>query len=426
MAEIQRARNPKIIITACCVFFWFLMGLALLVTVLPNDAGAADLRVLPSITVSEEYNDNVFLARYNKLDDYITTFNPAFGLTYKTSLLDLNLDFAYYYRWYALGARNEDSTINTNFRDHSEVIKNFFFVDLLDTYDRVSLTTVTNYTQQSTFVNQTDQNIFTANPYMAMRSESRFTPILGYRYVNTWYKSAAGINTVDSIGYAEMITDLSSKMTFTIGARYTQDRNGVEDYDKTDFYAGPKYTYAQDSYIYALIGESFLEFQFQGNTQHVIWDAGIIHHYSTISVAYQMKSDYIPDPSRILRRVDQYVATLAKTTTRTTYEISAGLYEYRNASTNHLEDTSYRLDGTLRHAISPTYTILLEENIERLEDNQLNTITDIWHSGIRLERRVLADLTLALDYLYTNSYSHDVYQNNYVNNRFSVGLTKRF
>ena len=58
------------------------------------------------------------------------------------------------------------------------MIKNFFFVDLLDTYDRVSLTTVTNYTQQSTFVNQTDQNIFTANPYMAMRSESRFTSVL--------------------------------------------------------------------------------------------------------------------------------------------------------------------------------------------------------------------------------------------------------
>jgi hypothetical protein len=437
MAEIQRARNPKNFITACCVFFWLIIGPTFLFIFWVDDAGAQSLvasptvsqnfLIVPSFTLSEEYNDNVYLTRYNKVDDYITRAIPEFVLDYKTALWNWHLDLAYDFRYYAHGTKKGDTTYRLDFANHTELVNNLFFIDVLDKYDRTSLTTSIDYTQQSLFVNQTDVNTFTVNPYFVMRSESRYTPILGYKYINTWYKqTTAGIPTVDNIGYAEMITDLTSKMTFTTGIRYTEDRNKVDDYNKADVYAGPKYTYSQNSYVYFLVGESFLEFQFEGNTQHVIWDAGITHHYSTMSVAYQMKSDYIPDPTRIIRRLDSFVATLAKTTLRTSFEISAGLYEYRNAATNHLENDSYRLDGTLSHAISPTLTFRLEESVERDQDYLSNTLIALWHSGIRFERRTLANLQLTLEYLYTNSYSHDNYQANYVNNRLVLGLTKNF
>jgi hypothetical protein len=435
MAGTQRTRNPKIIIAASyCAVFCFLLGPAFLFTVWPDDAGAAELRVLPSVAVSEEYTDNVFLTRYNKEDDYITRVVPAVTLKYKTALWDWNLDLAYDYRYYARGTKTEDSTYEATLNNRTELIENFFFIDVLDTYKRVSLDVTRDYTKESPFVNQSDQNIFAVNPYIVMRSESRFTPILGYKYVNTWYKQAnvtstvgLPVSTVDNIGYAEMITDLSSMVTFTIGARYTQDVNKVENYNKTDIYAGPKYTYAPNSYLYCLIGESFLDFQFQNSTtKHVIWDAGITHRYSTVEVAYRMRSDYVPDPLRVLRREDRYVATVTKETPRTALGILAGLYEYRDAPTNHLESTIYRLTGTVKHALSPTLTLLLNESIERHDDNVANTTVALWISGVRLEHRMLADLILALDFNYTNSYSHDIYTSNYINNRFIVGLTKRF
>ncbi|HSA79019.1 MAG TPA: hypothetical protein VLG72_09200, partial [Nitrospirota bacterium] len=78
MAGTQRTLNPTIIIAAtCCMIFWFLMGPASLFPVGPNDAEGAEFRIVPSIMVGEEYNDNVFLTRYNKLDDYITRVIPA-------------------------------------------------------------------------------------------------------------------------------------------------------------------------------------------------------------------------------------------------------------------------------------------------------------------------------------------------------------
>jgi hypothetical protein len=326
-----------------------------------------------------------------------------------------------------IAGTKEDDQRSRKVQDHSELINNFFFIDILDEYERVSLSVARDFTTQSLFVNQTDMNMFAFNPYFVMTNESRFTPILGYRYVNTWYKESDGISTVDNIGYAELITTLSSSVTFTAGATYTRGENEVEDYYRMEIYAGPRYTYAPNSYIYFTIGENWFDFEHENETtKHVVWDAGITHRYSTVSVAYRMRSYYVPDPLNILRREDSYEASLTKETPRTAFIVSAGLFEYRNVKTNHLEETTYRLTGTMSHAISPTLTLLLSETIQRLEDNLIDTNTAIWESGVRLERKILEDLRLSLDYRYTNAYSHDDYYDNYVNNRFSVEISKSF
>ena len=428
MAGTQRKLNPTIIIvTTCCMIFWFLMGPASLFPVGPNDAEGAEFNVVPSIMVGEEYNDNVFLTRYNKLDDYITRVIPAFDLKYKTSLWDMKLVLSYDYRYYAKGTKTDDSTYRVDFKDHSELINNFFFIDILDKYDRVSESVARDFTTQSLFVNQTDTNVFTFNPYFVITNESRFTPILGYRYVNTWYKQPNSIDTIENIGYAEIITTLSSNLTFTAGVTYTQGENRVENYDRLEIYAGPAYTYAPYSFIYFTIGENWFDYEHQDeNTKHIVWDAGITHRYSTVTVMYRMKSNYVPDPLNILRRVDSYEASLTKEVPRTSFSVSAGLFEYRTVKTDHLEETNYRLIGTMSHAISPTLTLLLRESIQRIEDNVIDTTTSIWESGVRLERKILEDLTLSLDYRYTNAYSHDNYYDNYVNNRFSVEIRKYF
>jgi hypothetical protein len=459
MAGTQRTGNPNNS-TAASSFaaFRFLLGLALLFIFGVHDAGAQYLPVppsgteaqraqslpspgqnfmiLPSLSVGEEYNDNVYLTRYNKVYDYITIATPAFMLDYTTSFWTWHLDTFYTYRYYARGTKTGDYSYFANLANHTELINKFFYIDLRDLYDKTSLSTVKDYTTQSSFVGQTDQNIFTVNPYFVFKSESRFTPVLGYQYVNTWYKQSTGISTVDNIGYAEMVTDLSTNVTFTAGMRYTADQNDVVDYNKADVYAGPKYTYAPHSYVYCLIGETFLGFHpqvinpgnilYQGDTHHVIWDAGFSHRYSTSTLSYEMKSDYIHDPELILRRVDSFVGTYAKQTPRTTYTVSAGLFEYRNPSTNHLQDTTDQLTLELTHALSPRDTLVLSESIQRFENNQVNTVTSLWESLVRFERKLLKDLTLALTYSYTNSYSHNSYYDNYVNNRFDVALTKTF
>ncbi len=50
---------------------------------------AQEITVAPYLTISGEYNDNVFFSRQDEDDDYIFNFAPALKLAYKTELLDL-------------------------------------------------------------------------------------------------------------------------------------------------------------------------------------------------------------------------------------------------------------------------------------------------------------------------------------------------
>ena len=52
---------------------------------------AAEFRLVPSIALRQEYNDNIFFSVQDILRDYITTASPGLELVHKTELTDLNL-----------------------------------------------------------------------------------------------------------------------------------------------------------------------------------------------------------------------------------------------------------------------------------------------------------------------------------------------
>jgi hypothetical protein len=61
----------------------------------------------PSISVDEEYNDNLFLDKTDKVSDYITTVSPAFNLSFLSQHTTLGLSYSSGFVWYA-----ENSDLN--------------------------------------------------------------------------------------------------------------------------------------------------------------------------------------------------------------------------------------------------------------------------------------------------------------------------
>lgn len=409
------------------LLFGLLMGPALLLAGWQQEAAGAEFRVLPSISVGEEYNDNIFLTPNNKQDDFITRIIPGLVLTYRTGFWSWDMDFAYDYRKYLKRTRTEDSTYRLDLKNRTILVDNLLFFEAEDRYERISLDVTRDFTQQSLFVNQTDQNVLTLNPYVATGLGDSHKLYLGYRYIDTRYSEPSAISTKDNIGYLETLSTLSSSMTFSTGIRYTRDQNDVDDYYKTDLYAGPRYSYATNSYAYCLLGATWVSFTGFPQAKHLLWDLGFFHRYSTITLAVETKTDTIPDPTRIIRRVDSLVVTLTKESLpRTSFGGSVGWYEYRNAATNHLEDIEYRLTGTMRHALTPMLTIDGELDSRRLFDYIAGVTTYIGEAGVTLERRLQTGLSVSLSYWYANSYSPDSYEQNYVVNRIWVALNYRF
>ncbi|MEK7698611.1 MAG: TIGR03016 family PEP-CTERM system-associated outer membrane protein, partial [Nitrospirota bacterium] len=61
----------------------------------------AKLDIKPALTLREEYNDNIFLTKTNREDDFITSVSPNIRLNYALSYLDLSLDYGLNFKFFA-------------------------------------------------------------------------------------------------------------------------------------------------------------------------------------------------------------------------------------------------------------------------------------------------------------------------------------
>lgn len=389
-------------------------------------AEAGETHIQPSLLISEEYNDNVFLSPQHHESAYITRLLPAVHFSYQAPFWDWDVAYAYDYRYFSRVHPRHEDTHTVGLTNLTRVVEDFFFLALRDTYTRVSLDVTRDFPSQSAFVNQTDQNIGTVNPYFVLHPGVRTTVNAGYIYQNIWYKDPSAIKKADHIGYAEMVHELTSKLSITTGARYTRDMNAVQDYSRKDAYAGMNYQYEEGSSLHGTIGNSWLHFEKTGRETQPYWTAGFNHTFPKFSFSFETGLSYIEDSRRVLRRQDRYVATIRREVERTAYSITGSLLEYRNAQTKHLENTSYSVGGNITHKLSANSTISLDMTYQRLEDNSNNTYTELYLSGGRYEYLLGEGFTLAFMYRYTNSYSPDIYANEYYNNRFIVEVKKVF
>ena len=400
-----------------------MIGLALQVS-----SAGAELRMTPALMVSEEFNDNIYLQPTNRVNDYITHIVPSVAFTYKASLWDWDGSMAYDYPYYYYSQsnfRNAD-TYRANINNLTRVVKDFLFLAIREEYSRVSLDVRQDYTQQSAFVNQTDRNILSVNPYATLHAGARTALDIGYLYRNTWYKDPNAIDKIDHIAYTEMKHDLTQKLTSTTSAMYTQNTNSVQDYTKIDVSAGLKYAYSDDSNIYGTIGNAWLSAETVGRESQIFWNAGFVQKFSKLSFTLETASSYVEDPQRVLRRVDSYSASLKREDERTSLGMTGSMMEYRNARTKNLENTSYSASGSISHMITMHSKVLLDLTFQRLEDNVYDTYYDVYLSGARYEYTGWESLSLSLAYRYTNNYDPYNYYSSYYNNRFFIEIKKAF
>jgi hypothetical protein len=392
----------------------------------PADVEGSEFLFKPSILLSEEYNDNVLLTTESKYDDYITRIAPAFSAVYRAHNWDWNVDYNYNYLYYAKKTTQNDSSFDLNLVNKNRIIEDVLFLDVRDQYSRVSLDVTRDYTKESNFVNQSDRNLLTINPYFVLKPLSKMSVTTGYIYMDTWYKDPLAIDRTDHVGYADVRQELSSRSAMIAGVSHTLDMNTVEGYTQDDLYLGQYFEYAENSTVTFKAGNTWFDFESKGRVSQVFWEATITHRYPTVTVTYETGLRFIPDPLQNLRREDRYLATIRKDVERTSLVISGGLIEYREAEHKHLENTSYQMTGTISHSITTKSKLMLKLAAERLDDNQAGTYLETYRTGVRFEYLALEKLTLALDYRYTNVYSTDISTESYDNNRFTVELRKVF
>ena len=231
----------------------------------PSLVWGSEFRLVPSISVKEEYNSNILLATDNTKSDYITTIAPGVEMVNRTDRLDTNLLVRLDWLEYA---DNRDAS-GTNQRYNGKVrylFTPFSSISAEADYARYSNPTLT---------------IGTTGIAMAAVPWNRFTSSLSYDYQFTEKTAAAmsyayGRDYFERPGYVDDIShDVNLGLVHDLGKYLPAVKGRVN--------AGYSYYYFSDIRIDTVMGTVGLSWDYS-EIWSILVDSGIRHTRSEFSV----------------------------------------------------------------------------------------------------------------------------------------------
>ncbi len=380
-------------------FIFFVMTAVATVTpVMP--ASAADGEFRPSLSISEEVNDNVFETPNNKRREFITRVQPGFTSRYQAPLWNWDAAYTFDYRTYARNSRNDEFTHNASLRGTVALIENFLFLDVADTYQRVTLdVTRTAATESSLFLNQTDQNNATVSPYAIWRLGEKGTLKTGYRYGDIRYWGN-GIDRYEHGAFTELNRELFARFSLTAAYGFTHLESVPTSFDKHDVSAGFRYEYADRSFVFGQAGNSWQQFRNSSTDSFLFWNAGITHDLGGAVVALETRVQTSVDPLALTTRETVYSGRVEKTLDRGTVSFATSYTEYTDALDTGITRHRLSLTAAGRYEILPDLHVNLSVTADRFSRRVAEDYPYRLNGSTGLSWAFNRDLSLSLAYSY--------------------------
>lgn len=365
-------------------FFFLLNGLFLVPSV---ETSAADFEFRPSVSLSEEVTDNIHEVATGRKSEFISRARPGATYRYQSPFWTWDAAYTFEYRNYARGSQGDEYNHTGSVKGNISLIDNFFFLDLSDTYRRVTLDVARNAaTETSLYLNQTDQNIAVFSPYLLWRIRGDRTLKTGYSYTDTRY---FGVNGTDGTGsgsegsngidkqehrlYADLTHEVTSKLSLTTGYAFTRllsdpgnNTSGANRYNKHDLSGGFKYEYADKSFVSLQLGNSWQQFDDGRNVSNPFWNASISKDFNGAVVGtLESKVVLTEDPLAVSTRETTHRAKLDKTFSRGSIGGALFYSEFVNTETDTLDHRAQGINASGRYEIMHNVTASLMASVEK-------------------------------------------------------------
>ena len=388
------------------------------------DAVSSDTFALnPSLSLSEEYTDNVFETETAKRTDFITRIMPGLAFATRAPFWDWDVAYNFDYRYYAKNSRTDDTTHNLLGSGQIRLIENFFLIDLNDTYSRVSLNIGRDKTQESLFLNQSDSNNFSVSPFILLHPGSKITTKTGYRYINVWFKDPTGIDRRDHVGFMDATYALTPQLGLTANYVYTHE-NSVNSYDRHEPSAGFKYEYRDKSFFSGQGGYTWFRSLNGVATNNPFWNVELTHGFSLFSVTLATGIHYPVDPQSGVTRETDYSFALNKALQRGNVGINAAYAHFSGETV----DIKNRLSGGFSAQYNLTTNLhgSLAFSVERYDHAASQSTTTRYYVNPNLTYLLPKDISLALNYTFVDSSSPSLQLDNFRVNRVMLEVKKSF
>lgn len=403
-----------------------LMGAALHCS--STTAVAADLSFKPSVGVSEEVTDNIYERSFAKRSEYITRLLPGATFHYTSPVWTWDTAYTFEYRTYAKNSRKDENNHTAAVQGNIALVENFLFLDLNDTYKRVTLDVSRNAeTESSLFLNQTDQNIASISPYLLWRLRSDNTLKTGYRFVDTRYWNSIGIEKQEHRGFADLTRDITARLSLSAGYVFNRLESLPSRYNKHDLYGGFKYEYADKSFISGQVGNCWQQFVGGIDVNYLFWNAGITHDFRIAVATLETKVLTTEDPLAVSTKEIRYSGKLEKNLQRGMIGVSASYAEYVNTLTDLMDRSRLGFSATGRYEILQKLTTNLTMIGERFSHNSAAGYPYRFTGVAGLNYVFKDELTLGLTYSYvSNLQDLDTTAGSYQINKAVIELKKSF
>ncbi len=366
-----------------------------------NTASAANIDFSPSLSISEEVNDNIYEVANNKRKEFITRLQPGLTSRYEAPLWHWDLAYNFDYRRYERNSRSDETTHNLDAKGNFTLVDNRLYLDVSDTYHRVSLDVARNVaTESSLFLNQVDQNIATISPYLLWRPGSKSTLKTGYRFVDARYWDSVGIERQEHSVNADLTHEISSKFSLSAGYAFTRLESQPSQHNKHDISGGFRFEYAERSFIYGQIGNSWQHFNVGTDVSYFFWNAGITHDLGVVVASLETRVQDAIDPLAVSTRETSYNGRLEKTLQRGMIGFSTSYTEFVNSQTDQTDQRRLSIGGTARYEIIQSLIANVATTAERFYVSKVSDSPYHLNATGGLSYIFNHDLTFRLNYTY--------------------------
>ena len=394
-------------IASCSGICVFMVSISMLWSPVP--VSAADSSFKPFVAISEEVTDNIYELPTSKRTEFITRLRPGATIHYLSPLWSWDANYTFEYRKYARDSKDNEYNHDAALKGNIALIENFLFIDLSDTYHRVTLDSSRNsLTESSLFLNQTDQNIAVISPYLLWRLRGDNTLKTGYSFTDTRYWDPTGIEKQEHRGFAELTHDVTSKLNLNARYSFTRLESLPSQFNKHDLSGGVKYEYAEKSSVFGQIGNSWQRFDTGLNINYLFWNAGVTHDLRFAVATLETKVAITEDPLAVSTKETSYSGKLEKELQRGMIGISASYSEFVNTSTDLMDRSKLALSASGRYEILQDLTANLGATGERFSQKTAADYPYRFTGVAGLNYALKNELTLGLTYTYvTDQYELD-------------------
>ena len=387
----------------------------------------AEITVNPALSLGVEYNDNIFLDTDAAIHDYIGHVTPALYAKYAAPIWEWTVSYAYDYQHYLRNAYADDHVQRLSLTSTIRIVQDRIFLDVRDRSDRVSVSSVRDYAQDSHVTNVTDFNVFEINPYAVLLLTSRTTLTTGYEYRNVWYDDPQALDRTENTAYGDISRTLTETARLDASILSSRIDMSLQRVTRTTGLIGPRYEYREKSFFWGRIGLTMSDYEDGQRDRNLTWDAGIIHHLVTTTLSGETGRRWIDDAYLGERREDRYIVSLETERERTSAGISIALREY--GSDLYTDERRYSTTADFSHYLTErlqgTYALMIDR-YEQYPADGPDKMTIVYRTDVRFAHHISENVTLSLSYRYTDSYSQDTRPDNYEVNRVLVEIKKSF